>query len=87
MDDPLRLAAWREYAAWGSLFCGLITLVGSLAIGTLGDPRLDWYLLIAVVIAVLGLILGAIRKDSPRKAGLILSGSMLLILIGCLASV
>ena len=86
MDDPLGLAAWREYAAWGSLSCGLITLVGSLVIGTLGDPRLGWYLLIAVAIAVLGLILGAVAKDSPRKAGLILSGSMLLILIGCLAS-
>jgi hypothetical protein len=86
MDDSSERMAWREYAAWGSLVCGLIALLGSLAVGTVGDPRLDWYLLLAVPIAVLGLIFGAVGKDSPRPAGLVLSGSMLLILIGCLAS-
>jgi hypothetical protein len=94
VDDSSQRPAWREYAAWGSLTCGLTALLGSLAVGIhsehladrLKDPWFGWYLLLAVPIAVLGLILGAVGKESPRVAGLILSGSMLLILIGCLAS-
>lgn len=86
MDGSSRRFAWRECAAWGSLVCGLVTLLGSLTIGILRNPKFDWYLLLLVAVAVLGLILGTIGKESPRSSGLILSGSMLLVLIGCLAS-
>jgi hypothetical protein len=69
-------------------------LIAGLVAGTLSDHASNrlhdswfrWYLVFAVPITVLGLIFGAIGKDSPRTAGLILSGSMLLLLFGCLAS-
>jgi hypothetical protein len=94
MDDRLRLAAWREYAAWGSLFCGLIALLGSLAAGIhsdhlsdrLKDPWFGWYLLLTGPVSILGLTLGIIGKDSRRVAGVVLS-AMLLVLIASVASV
>ena len=94
MGDSSRSPAWRSYAAWGSLLCGLVTLLGSLAVGIHSDhlsnrfhvPWFRWYVLFTVPIAIFGLVLGAVSRDSPRATGVILSGSMLLVLIGCLAS-
>jgi hypothetical protein len=94
MDDSSQRLPWRDCAAWGSLFCGLIALLGSLAAGIhsdhlsdrLKDPWFGWYLLLTGPVSILGLALGIIGKDSPRLAGVVLSGSMLLVLIACAAS-
>jgi hypothetical protein len=94
VDDSSQRSAWREYAAWGSLVCGPIALLGSLAAGIhsdhfsdrLKDPWFGWYLLLTGPVSILGLTLRIIGKDSPRVAGVVLSGSMLLVLIACAAS-
>jgi hypothetical protein len=85
---------WRQYAAWGSFFCGLSALLAGLVVGAhsdnvpnrLHDPWYFWYLASALPIVVLGSMFGVIGKDSPRTAGLILSGGVLLSLLGCLAT-
>jgi hypothetical protein len=94
MDDSSQRLPWREYAAWASLLCGLAALLISIAAGIhsdqfsdrLKDPWFVWYLLLAGPVSILGLISGIIGRDSPRVAGVVLSGSMLLALIGCVAS-
>jgi hypothetical protein len=94
VDDSSQRLAWREHAALGSLVCGLIALLGSLAAGIhsdhfsdrLNDPWFGWYLLLTGPVSILGLIFGIIGKDSPRVADVVLSGSMLSVLTGCAAS-
>jgi hypothetical protein len=85
VDDSSQPSVWREYAAWGSLFCGLIALLGSLAAGIhsdhfsdrLNDPWFGWYLLLTGPVSILGLLLGTIGKHPPRALGVFLSGAML----------
>jgi uncharacterized membrane protein YdcZ (DUF606 family) len=85
---------WREYAAWGSLLCGIASLLISIAAGVhsdrfpdrLKDPWFSWYLLLVGPVSLFGLIVGIAGKGAPRATGVALSGSMLLGLIGCLAS-
>jgi hypothetical protein len=85
---------WRQCAAWASLFCGIFALFAGLVAGAhsdqfsnrLHDPWFGWYLVFAIPATLLGLILGAIGRESPRTLGLILSGSILLVLFGCLSS-
>jgi hypothetical protein len=54
MDGSSRSPAWPSYAAWGSLLCGLVTLLGSLAAGIHSDHLSNrfhdpWFLLVRPV--------------------------------------
>ena len=85
---------WRGYAAWGSLLCGIIALIVTIAIGVYIEfgqkhPYDAWearYFFVAAPISFLGVILGAIGKDTPRIPGLVLSACILLRVLGAAAS-
>lgn len=85
---------WRGYAAWGSLLCGIIGLVLTIAIAVYIDfgqkhPFDPWearYFFVAAPICFLGVILGAIGKDTPRLLGLVLSACVLLRVLGAAVS-
>ncbi|HEY6374251.1 MAG TPA: hypothetical protein VIX90_01880 [Edaphobacter sp.] len=90
MDDAENKGDWRGYAAWGSLLCGILGLVFTIAISVYVDfgqkhsfdPWESRYLFLTVPISFLGVILGAIGKETPRIAGLVLSACILLRVIG-----
>lgn len=81
---------WLPYTAQGSLFCGLIAAFLTFAFMihldfSAGAPDDRWtglYFLVAAPISLLGVILGVVGKDPPRKLGLILSGCVLLWVLG-----
>jgi hypothetical protein len=81
---------WRSYAAWGSLLCGSVGLVLTVAVAIYIDfgqerPFDVWearYFITAAPVSFLGVILGAIGKDTPRMAGLVLSTLVLLRVLG-----
>jgi hypothetical protein len=85
-----RCVDWRGYAAWGSLLCGALGLVLTIAAAVYIDfgqkHAYDaWearYLLVTAPIAFLGVILGMLGKETPRIFGLILSACILLRVLG-----
>jgi hypothetical protein len=85
---------WRGYAAWGSLLCGILGLVSTIAVTVYIDfaqkhPFDSWearYFFVAAPISLLGVILGAIGKDTPRLLGLVLSACVLLRILGAAVS-
>jgi hypothetical protein len=85
---------WRSYAAWGSLVCGMLGLGLTIAIALYIDfgqkhPFDRWearYFFVAAPISLLGVVLGAIGKDTPRIAGLVLSACILLRVLGAAVS-
>ncbi len=90
MDDLDARRDWRSYAAWGSFLCGSIGLVLTIAITIYIDfsqksPFDVWearYFITAAPISFLGVILGAVGRDTPRMAGLVLSAGVLLRVVG-----
>jgi hypothetical protein len=82
--------SWRTYAAWGSFICGLtaafLTLVFMIHLDLVGSSLHDrWeagYLFSAGPISLLGVICGIAGEEAPRRAGLILSGGILLWVLG-----
>jgi hypothetical protein len=81
---------WRNYAAWGSFFCGVVGLVLTIAVFVYIDfgqkrPYDAWearYILLAAPISFCGVILGLLGKDTPRTVGLVLSSCVLLRVLG-----
>lgn len=90
MNDEDVKRDWRGYAAWGSLLCGILGLVFTITVALYIDfgqkhPFDPWesrYFLVTAPISFLGIILGAIGKESPRVLGLCLSACVLLRLLG-----
>jgi hypothetical protein len=86
---------WRGYAAWGSLLCGTVGLILTIIISLHFDFGQNhtfdaWeagYFGLAAPVSFLGVILGAIGKDSPRIPGLILSSLILLRVLGAAMAV
>jgi hypothetical protein len=85
---------WRGYAAWGSMLCGIIGLLFTMAVVVYIDfgqrhPYDAWearYFLVAAPTSFLGVILGPIGKDTPRIPGLVLSACILLRVLGAAVS-
>jgi len=85
---------WRGYAAWGSLLCGILGLVFTIAIAVYiefgqkhpFDPWEARYFFVAAPTSFLGVVLGAIGKDTPRIPGLVLSACILLRVLGAAVS-
>jgi hypothetical protein len=90
MDDAENKRDWRGYAAWGSLLCGILGLVFTIAISVYVDFEQKhlfglWearYFILTAPISFLGVILGAVGKETPRTTGLALSACILLRVIG-----
>ena len=94
MDYTNDERAWRSYAAWGSLLCGILGLVFTIALAAYIDfgnnhPFNPWearYFFVVAPLSLIGVILGAIGKDSPRILGLVLSACILLRVLGATVS-
>jgi hypothetical protein len=90
VGDADKSINWRGYAAWGSFLCGSVGLVLTVAIGLYIDyaqrrPFDRWealYLLATTSVSLIGIILGAIGKETPRIAGLVMSTLILLVVPG-----
>jgi hypothetical protein len=84
------MVKWRRYAAWGSLICGVTGLLSTVAVYVYIDsfqkrPYDAWearYFLYTAPVVFLGVLLGALGKETPRIAGLVLSACVLLRLLG-----
>ena len=85
---------WRGYASWGSLLCGILSLIFTIAITVyieFGQKHThdDWearYFFLTAPMSFLGIILGTIGKDTSRIPGLVLSACIFVRVLGAAAS-
>ena len=85
---------WRGYASWGSLLCGILSLIFTIAVTVyieFGQKHTHdaWearYFFLAAPVSFSGIVLGSIGKDTPRIPGLVLSACIFLRVLGAAAS-
>jgi hypothetical protein len=84
---------WRTYSEWGSLICGLLAVLTTVVFfvhANLSPPANDpspispaesIWMMAAFPVSLIGFMLGTLGKEVPRIAGLVMCGSVLLLLL------